>query len=446
MRIKIFVFIIISSIFFSCENEIEQNNNNSDTNNIVDTNNSTVLFSDSTSNNSSVNILNDFSKSAIPLPIKEYLNNNLEVEISYNNDFSSTFTLYDSNNNYTQAKIQDLKQITNQDIICFSFFEKKDDTYNNYFCFFQKHNNNWSNVTQLLVNRNIINYFSTELNIEFRYENVDGFYAYCAYQCNNAILLDFENNSFICLLENNVWKNNTKIQYSEGYIKMGGRDNNYSNMLSANELDQCKHYYSLNEALLDTQKVYIANFASLGINYIDEKITKLKRLQVLILNDNYISEMPDFISELKKLQILRCNNNFLESLPIEIGKLDKIEEISASNNKLKEIPAELSNARNLKILNLNNNLISNIDIDWSKLNQLIIINLSNNNISIIPQSFGDIETLISLDISNNPISNLPENIYSLKNLSYIDVSNTNIPDDQIVDLMGLNADITVVMD
>lgn len=452
MYFKCLIFILLTTILFSCQDASvtpgeTTNNTIINTDSSVQIDNITIDDADSLSKYIVLDILKDLPFDYLPSPIQAYLDNSKNVTLSLLDYNSVGFTI-DNNNNYTQAKAQYLKLQTGMDIIGIYYFKKTIEGFKNYFYFLQKQGNSWLNVTQFIISNTIIANIEENLDTKLSYINTNGVYSYSSEYTDKALLFDFSNNSKIYIFDKNTWSEASKITFFDGvfYLAENASLTLSTKMLNQRELDNCTHFYSLNDALKDTQKVYIADFANIGLSVLSEQIAELKRLQILILDDNYLTQIPNKISNLKKLQIIRANNNSLENLPQNIGLLSNLEEISVSFNNISSIPNSITNAANLKILNIDHNLLSDININWSKLSKLVILNISNNNISQIPASIGNIESLISLDISNNPISILPEEFFSLKKLSYIDVTNTNIPDNQIVKLMGLNAEITVVMD
>ncbi|MBN2663325.1 MAG: leucine-rich repeat domain-containing protein [Bacteroidales bacterium] len=452
MYFKYLIFIFLATVFLSCENDTIKPDNQSNDNNVTtDTSakidNFTIDQKDSLSEYIILEIVKNLPFDYLPKPIQAYIDDSEDVSMKLF-DYNSAGFIIDNNKNYTQAKIQYLKIHTNMDIVGVYFFEKSNFGFKNYFYFLQKQGSNWLNITQFIISNEILSNIEENLDANLSYSNINGIYAYSSDYTEKALLFDFSNNPKIYIFEKNTWSEVSEITFFEGVFNLVKNDNPTlsTKMLNQRELDNCIHFYSLNEALKDTQNVYIANFANIGLSFLSDQIAELKRLQILILDDNYLTKIPDKLTELQKLQIIRANNNSLENLPQNIGLLSNIEEISVSFNKISFIPNSITKASNLKILNIDHNLLSDININWGKLNKLVILNISNNNISILPASIGKIDDLISLDISNNPISNLPDDFFLLKKLAYIDVTNTNIPDNQIVKLMGLNAEITVVMD
>ena len=106
-------------------------------------------------------------------------------------------------------------------------------------------------------------------------------------------------------------------------------------LLSDEELENAKTYYSLKEALKDPLKIY-----KLDLSY--QKLEKL----------------PKEIENLNNLQRLSLWRNHLKALPREIGKLNNLQRLELGGNQLKALPKEIGNLKNLKKLYLRNNKLS----------------------------------------------------------------------------------------
>ncbi|HLL77508.1 MAG TPA: COR domain-containing protein [Pyrinomonadaceae bacterium] len=73
-----------------------------------------------------------------------------------------------------------------------------------------------------------------------------------------------------------------------------------------------------------------------------ESLRDAHELAVLILDDNYISKVPDWIGELSSLRVLGLANNKLARLPEQIGSLPKLEILDLRGNLLEELPKSLT--------------------------------------------------------------------------------------------------------
>lgn len=442
-----YLYILLPFFLLSCDDG-NVDNNQIDTLHIKQNNgqNHSQIY-DTLSNYIILDKIKEIDPTSLPFPVKKYFENPNSVKLELIDYYSANFQLQ-SDNEYFWAKVQYLKPYYGKEIISFFVFKKDTLGFTNYFFFLQNINGKWSNVSEIFITDEIITLLKTELNTNIEYKTISSISAYFSGKTNKALRFYFSNVSKILILIDNNWISVGQIIFkNNSFILISTTSNTgQAKFLSADELDLTKRYTNVNQALADSTNVYILDLASIGINALDNRICNLKRLQILILDDNYLTKFPTEICNLEKLQIIRINSNQITELPTDFGIMSNIEELSVSHNKISFLPLSLSNAKSLRILNLDHNLLTTIVIDFSNLQELIILNLSHNNLKILPTSIGYLENLISLDISNNPIKNLPNQIYQLKNLNYVDVSNTNIPDSQIVKLMDINPEMTIIMD
>lgn len=445
MQAKILLILLIFA-FISCDDNTHINNE-VDTVRVVVNDNKLPENNDTLSNYIILDKIKGINTNILPFPIREYLLDNKSIKLNLFDYYTAGFQT-DDNDEYFQAKAQYLKPYTGKEIICFNVFKSNSAGFTNYFYFLQKFNGEWTNISESLVSDEIIKLLKTELNTNIDYQKANNLNAYFSGKTDKALLFDFSSSSKILVFVNDNWISVGQIGFVDNKLQLIAKTNNSGSakMLSSNELDASKRYTNLEWALSDSSNVYILDLSSIGMTKFKNSICNLKRLQVLILEDNYLTELPEEICSMNKLQILRIGSNQIKSLPTNLGSFINIEEITASNNSISFLPISLGKATSLRVLNLDHNKLSSIIVDFSLMKNLVILNLSYNNISSLPTSIGDLENLISLDISNNPIQSLPNQIYKLKNLTYVDISKTNIPDSQIVRLMDENPDMTIIMD
>lgn len=412
-------------------NKIENKNNN-----IFDTNSIEVL-----------KIINTIDSNYLPHIVREYISNKNSVKISILNNYTVDFFKSYSDSSF-YSRIQFIFPYTNLPICSISSNKKTSDGVKSYFYFLQNYNNNWTNVSQLVVTNYFLNYLENLIESKLTYKLEYDKYCFSSDYIQKSFIFNFEKTSNILVYENNKLNKSIEILFFDGVlvIKNDIKTKSNSSLLSAEELTFSKKFRSINSALTDSTNAYILDMSGLGVSKVSNDISFLKRLQVLVLDDNYFTTIPNDLCNLKKLQIIRINHNDITILPDNIGKLPYLEEFSVSYNRLNSIPTSLNNAENLKVLNLDNNNISILNLNFQNLINLTVLNISNNKISKIPESIGDLKYLVSLDISNNPISKLPEEIYKLKTLTYLNITNTKISENQIFRFYEINPEITIIMD
>ncbi len=181
---------------------------------------------------------------------------------------------------------------------------------------------------------------------------------------------------------------------------------------------------------LVTNKVKVLEIAELdgaAITAEDFKsiIAYFPNLEILKLENCYISVVPKEIETLTSLKALYLNNNLIKSMSdIDLNKLVSLEILELNNCALTDISA-LFSQENLFVLKLTNNKITNemipAEINLPKLEQL---DLSFNELTKVPENFSDLQSLKYLSVSDNKLSSV-QSMY-LQNIIEFDVSNNEL--------------------
>ncbi len=149
-------------------------------------------------------------------------------------------------------------------------------------------------------------------------------------------------------------------------------------------------YYNCNNDLhlfpqeaLKIKKIKVLKLWKNKISEIPSEISELECLEEIHLTGNRLSSLPEEFSKFKNLKILNLGHNRFTEIPMVIFKLEKLEELYLFNNKIRSIPSEISNLKRLKILDLERNEISEIPTSAENLN-LTKINLNENFLENLP--------------------------------------------------------------
>lgn len=129
-------------------------------------------------------------------------------------------------------------------------------------------------------------------------------------------------------------------------------------------------------------------------------------IQRLSISHNILSNFGGII-EWNTLQVLLINDNFLTVIPKEIKNLNHLKKFHLNQNKIHYISPELGQLLELKALELRNNLIEEIPVHIGELINLESLDFSNNNIKYLPSSMGLLNKLINLNFGGNPIISPP---------------------------------------
>ncbi|XP_062592709.1 leucine-rich repeat and death domain-containing protein 1-like [Saccostrea cucullata] len=147
-------------------------------------------------------------------------------------------------------------------------------------------------------------------------------------------------------------------------------------------------------------------------------ISKLTNLNVLILDTNELTELPEEICQLVNLESMALSNNMLDHLPAGFDNLKNLRSLHMANNKFEDFPMDLCQLENLEFLDMSDNNLTMLPVSISNLKNLHTLLLFLNNLSALPDSICDMTELYCLWIGNNNISRLPQNFGNLTNLDW----------------------------
>lgn len=148
-------------------------------------------------------------------------------------------------------------------------------------------------------------------------------------------------------------------------------------------LDNGKTYTSLQEALMEPEKVYRL------------KLTKLA-------NRDSLPEELFNLTELRELTVKGCRLCVLNQ---NICKLSKLEILNLDRNKLLRLPESIGKLTNLKFLCISRNILETLPNSISNLNQLVCIDAWDNPLYILPESIISLQnSLKTLDLRQIPLT------------------------------------------
>jgi Leucine-rich repeat (LRR) protein len=108
-------------------------------------------------------------------------------------------------------------------------------------------------------------------------------------------------------------------------------------------------------------------------------------------------------------QILLVSNNYLTQLPDELNRMSQLTELDASCNQLTHLPPRMGDLRSLQSLVLRNNLLLAVPIEVTFL-KLARLDLRANRIGSLPIEIRDMATLIELLVEDNPLTSPPASL------------------------------------
>ncbi|XP_046682966.1 leucine-rich repeat-containing protein 40-like [Homalodisca vitripennis] len=139
--------------------------------------------------------------------------------------------------------------------------------------------------------------------------------------------------------------------------------------------------------------------------FLSNRVVELaESLMELHLVDTGMKELPPCVGKLRELQILILDQNHLSDLCPELAGCKYMKELSLSCNRFSEIPLVVYQLRLLRTLVISNNKLSTLELAWSgllSLQNLDTLNLSNNEITQLPAQLGLMTHLKSFEVTGN---------------------------------------------
>lgn len=157
-------------------------------------------------------------------------------------------------------------------------------------------------------------------------------------------------------------------------------------------------------------------------------ISSIQRLEVLDMQRNSISSLPEGLAELIHLRILNITENDFASLPCEVFHKLPLIELHAAKNKLSGnlIHESVELLPRLQILDVTGNSLTSISasgqISMPALHQL---NCSSNRLISLPDMTSWV-SLLTIAADDNSISSLPDGFTSLPKIRNVDFSGNNL--------------------
>lgn len=155
------------------------------------------------------------------------------------------------------------------------------------------------------------------------------------------------------------------------------------------------------------------------------------------LSKNRLYNLPESFHKLKHLQILNLESNYIEEIPLDIGRMSKMKNLNLAKNRLFDIPETLCDMKGLKVLNLEKNKLRYLP---SRISQMELVELRighnqierladdmfsrrlgksvelfscvENNIMELPNSLGGVKERCVLEADYNPFISPPPYLLS----------------------------------
>lgn len=156
-----------------------------------------------------------------------------------------------------------------------------------------------------------------------------------------------------------------------------------------------------------------------GLTEFPKEIYQLaETLEILDLDNNNFSELPNDFILLKKLRIVFFENNKFTEFPKILAKLPLLSMIGFKSNQIHSVP-ENAFPKSLKWLILTNNKIKKLPKSIGDCHLLQKFPIAGNLIEELPKEMANCHNLELVRISSNKLKTIPDWLFSLPKLSWI---------------------------
>lgn len=149
----------------------------------------------------------------------------------------------------------------------------------------------------------------------------------------------------------------------------------------------------------------LERFEAVGIslNRVESRLLELKSLQFLDLSNNSIKSLPDGMKDVCLVE-LKLAGNQLKEFPDALCSsclAKRLKVLDLARNSLTQLPHKFSNFKSLVQLKLDCNELQILPRTFGKMSSLKYLSISNNKLLVLPPSFPSL-CLESLDLFGNP--------------------------------------------
>ena len=148
--------------------------------------------------------------------------------------------------------------------------------------------------------------------------------------------------------------------------------------------------------------------------------------------------MPPQIGQLVKLEILSLNGNQISQLPDTIANAKNLKELNLHANRFQKFPMVLTKLRKLDVVDLSSNNITNIQNDEISELQLTELNLNQNQLSSLSKGLAKCPRLKTLRLDENclALEAIPAEILTESKVSMLSTKGNLFTEKQLADVEG----------
>ncbi len=170
-------------------------------------------------------------------------------------------------------------------------------------------------------------------------------------------------------------------------------------------------------------------------------VAKLNSLEVLDIQHNHLTSLPEGLADLVRLRVLHLSENAFTSLPFETLHRLPLIELSAAKNRLEGVLIRIQDVElaHLQVLDVSGNSLISLALDEMRLPNLHQLSCSANRLTSLP-NMTSWQSLLTLAAEDNNISSIPEGFTELKKVRNINLTGNNIKvlDDRIGHMESLD--------
>ena len=170
------------------------------------------------------------------------------------------------------------------------------------------------------------------------------------------------------------------------------------------------------------------------------KISGNKSLDVLNLNENRFTDIPDVARNCYKMSSLWLGGNALTALSNRsFKKLKQVRDLNFYRSSVVILPKGIKKMRNLQVLDLYYNQMEVLPKSIIRLRKLTHLAIANNNLTYLPKKINKLKNVHTLYAHHNRLSKLPESIVKMQKLKILDLGYnwfTNFPT-ELISFSGL---------
>lgn len=146
--------------------------------------------------------------------------------------------------------------------------------------------------------------------------------------------------------------------------------NTSAQSLSKDQIDTCRVFKSMEEALVHPEKVYVLDLKKSKLKVVPDGLEKLVNLNKLVLSKNKLDKLPESITKLPHLQIIDISKNNFDVLPAQICRCTGLIELNMSVNNIEGFPACIGNLSKLEYIDAFSNNLMVFPPEMAQLTQL----------------------------------------------------------------------------